>query len=141
MTDAFQSNNRLFAEILTLETQVWQALVEGNPEADGRMLTTDFLGVYPSGFANRAEHCGQLSDGPVMAAFALSQTQLRVISADAVLLSYCAQYRRTGCSDEQVMYISSLWQRDASGWLNSFSQDTPALALADVGCRAGPELS
>ena len=126
MADSPQPNKKLLEEILSLETRVWQALVAGDPVADGRMLTTDFLGVYPSGFATKAEHCAQLSDGSVMKSFALSQAKLRVISPIAVLLSYCADYQRTGSANKDVMYITSLWERGAGGWLNSFSQDTPA---------------
>lgn len=126
MSDTPQPNNKLLEEILSLETLVWQALVDGDSLADARMLTTDFLGVYPSGFSTKAEHCGQLSDGPVMKSFALSQPKLREISPSAVLLSYCADYQRTGSANKDVMYITSLWERGAGGWLNSFSQDTPA---------------
>lgn len=35
-------------DVIRLETQVWQALVDGNVEADQRMLSEDFLGVYPA---------------------------------------------------------------------------------------------
>jgi hypothetical protein len=126
MTVISQSNSPLLAKIVALETQVWRALVTGDPVADREMLTKDFLGVYPSGFATRAEHCGQLADGPGDGTVYADQTKLREISPDAVLLSYCAQYQRTGHPAKEVMYISSLWQRSADGWLNSFSQDTPA---------------
>lgn len=127
MTETWNTNGALLSKILALETAVWQALMAGDMEADSRMLTHDFLGVYPSGFSTRAEHCGQLADGPVMESFSLSETQLRVISPDAVLLSYRATYRRTKSRSDEVMYISSLWQRSADGWLNSFSQDTPVV--------------
>ena len=115
----------LLAEIIALETKVWDALVAGDAEADGNMLTEDFLGVYPSGYSAKAGHCEQLADGPTMESYDLSQTRLRIISPDAVLLSYRAQYRPVGGREVDVMYISSLWERDAEGWLNSFSQDTP----------------
>ncbi|KAE9625469.1 DUF4440 domain-containing protein [Parasedimentitalea maritima] len=116
----------LLDEIVALETQVWQALLLGDSEADSKMLTDDFLGVYPSGFSNKAEHCGQLENGPVMTSFSLTQSQLRVISTDAVLLSYRASYLRVDGTNQEEMYISSLWQRSGNGWMNSFSQDTPA---------------
>ena len=126
MTANSDTDGALRAEILTLETAVWRALVTGDAKADGQLLTSDFLGVYPSGFATKAEHCGQLADGPVMESFALSETNLRVISPDAVLLSYRAVYRRTSKGADEVMYVTSLWQRSADGWVSSFSQDTPA---------------
>ena len=44
-------------EFVRLETRVWQALVDGDPEADARMLSDDFLGVDPAGFSDRAYRC------------------------------------------------------------------------------------
>jgi uncharacterized protein DUF4440 len=110
---------------LALETQVWEALVRGDPAADIALLTPDFLGVYPSGFAGRADHAGQLEAGPVMQSYQLDKARLMVIGAGHVLLSYRATYARVGGKAE-VMYISSLWQRIDANWRNSFSQDTPA---------------
>lgn len=112
-------------DILALEEKVWQALADGDPQADGQMLSEDFLGVYPSGFSDKAGHCGQLEAGPVMAEYRLSAAQLRCVSQDAVLLSYRADYRPAGSEEWQAMLISSLWERQADGWINSFSQDTP----------------
>lgn len=115
------------AAFLALETKVWEALVKGDNDADAALLTPDFLGVYPSGFAGRADHSGQLGNGPVMARYRFDQARLRTIGRDHALLSYRASYRRVGqgaCSE--VMFITSLWQRTDAGWLNSFSQDTPA---------------
>ncbi|RLK10916.1 uncharacterized protein DUF4440 [Ruegeria conchae] len=112
-------------QILSLEKQVWTALVEGNAEADRALLSSDFLGVYPSGFANRDDHVGQFADAPTMAQYELSDTRLRVLSADIVLLSYRADYRRPDREEWEAMLISSLWERRHDVWVNSFSQDTP----------------
>jgi len=112
-------------QFLALETLVWEALLKGDAAADAALLTQDFLGVYPSGFAGRAEHSGQLDAGPVMQAYSLDQARLLVIADDSVLLSYRATYRRVGKALD-VMFISSLWQLMDGRWLNSFSQDTPA---------------
>lgn len=125
MTTEILTDGPLLAEILALETKVWEALKAGDPEADGRMLTEDFLGVYPSGFSDKAGHCAQLQDGPVMAGYRLSDAQLRVLSPEAVLLSYRAAYQPAGSSGWKRMLISSLWEKGKDGWLNSFSQDTP----------------
>ncbi len=112
-------------EILLLEKQVWEALVDGNAQADRALLCADFLGVYPSGFANRDDHVGQFADAPTMAQYELSDTRLRVLSADIVLLSYRADYRRPDREEWEAMLISSLWERRHDVWVNSFSQDTP----------------
>jgi len=112
---------------LALEARVWQALVDGDAAADAALLTADFLGVYPSGFATRADHAGNLADGASMAGFALDRARLRMLGPDAALLSYRATFRRAGGPGEEIMYISSLWERCGDRWANSFSQDTPAL--------------
>ncbi len=112
-------------EILDLEKQVWMALVDGNASADRALLSADFLGVYPTGFANRDDHVGQFADAPTMAAFDLSGARLRVLTPDIVLLSYRADYLRPGATTREAMLISSLWERRNDVWVNSFSQDTP----------------
>lgn len=112
-------------DILTLEKQVWTALVEANAQADRALLSPDFLGVYPSGFANRDDHVSQFADAPSMADYRLSAATLRVITHDAVLLSYRADYQRPGVAEWEAMLISSLWERRHGDWVNSFSQDTP----------------
>ncbi|OBY24994.1 nuclear transport factor 2 family protein [Leisingera sp. JC1] len=125
MTQSILTDGPRLADFLALETQVWEALVAGDPEADGRMLTEDFLGVYPSGFSGKTGHCDQLKNGPVMAGYRLSDAQLRIISPDSVLLSYRAAYLPAGTTAWKSMLISSLWEKRAEGWRNSFSQDTP----------------
>ncbi|WP_422028941.1 DUF4440 domain-containing protein [Roseovarius sp.] len=113
-------------EILALEEAVWQALVSGDAAADAALLAPDFLGVYPSGFAGREEHAGQLADGPSVASYALSEARLVPAGAGHVLLCYRADYRWARDGAASAMYVSSLWRRDANGWRNLFSQDTPA---------------
>lgn len=112
-------------EILALERKVWTALVEGNASADRALLSPDFLGVYPTGFANRDAHVGQFADAPTMASFELSEASLRVLTVDIVLLTYRADYTRPHSQLREAMLISSLWERRHDVWVNSFSQDTP----------------
>ena len=119
-------------ELVRLETLVWQALADGDPGADARMLSEDFIGVYPSGFSDRDEHARQLIDGPTVERFELHDARTLVVSDSAVLLAYRAVFRRpsairesTAESTEASMYISSLWCRRGDRWVNVFSQDTP----------------
>lgn len=117
-------------EFVRLETAVWHALVDGDAVADAALLTDDFLGVYPTGFAGRADHAGQLAAGPTVASFALSEARLLVISDDAVMLSYRADSRSaagTTHPEPTAMYVSSLWIHRDGRWQNLFSQDTPAV--------------
>jgi hypothetical protein len=53
------------AFFVALERRVWQALVDGDIEADTDLLDPQFLGVYASGFASRGDHAAQLADGPL----------------------------------------------------------------------------
>jgi hypothetical protein len=116
-------------ELLALETEVWRALVAGDPGADGAHLADDFVGLYPTGFADRSDHVGQLEGGPTVASFALDQVRLVPVAEAAALLCYRASFRRPGApasGPAEVMYVSSLWCRRDGRWVNTFSQDTPA---------------
>ncbi len=116
----------LLDALLALETSVWQALVAGDAAADRALLAADFLGVYPDGFAGREAHVAQLSGGPTVARFRLSEARALPLGEGHALLAYRADYRRTGRSDDEAMYVSSVWRRGPEGWRNVFSQDTPA---------------
>jgi len=116
-------------ELLGLETEVWRALVAGDAVADGSRLAADFVGLYPTGFADRSDHVGQLAAGPTVASFALDQVRLIPVAEAAALLCYRASFRRPGAprsAPAEVMYVSSLWCRRDGRWVNTFSQDTPA---------------
>ena len=113
-------------DIVAREVKVWEALVEGDPQADGAMLTEDFLGVYTTGFSDRAGHMAELREGPTMAEYRLSEAQLKWLGKKRVTLSYRAEYRKAGSEAWEAMYISSIWELRDGEWLNSFSQDTPA---------------
>lgn len=117
------------AALLALETAVWQALVDGDAAADAAALADDFLGVYPTGFAGRDDHAGQLAGGPTVDRFELGEARMLAVSDDAVLLAYRADYVRAGAAPgppPESMYVSSLWCRRGGRWVNVFSQDTPA---------------
>lgn len=127
-----------FDEILAAETAVWQALARGDTEADERALAEDFLGVYPDGFAGRAAHVGQLAHGPTVADFTLSDVRVRALGPDHAMIAYRAAYRRTRGAERdhapetlpETMYVSSIWRRAGGGWVNLFSQDTPATGIS-----------
>lgn len=121
------------AELVELEVQVWQALVDGDVEADRRLLSDDFVGVYPTGFSDRADHVDQVRSGPTVQRFELSEPRMFAVSDDAVMLSYRADYERVGDhTGPEAMYVSSLWCRRDGRWVNTFSQDTPATGIAVV---------
>ncbi len=112
-------------EFILLETRVWQALVDGDAKADAALLLPEFLGVYPSGFSDKAGHVGQLAEGPTVARFDLSEARILVLGSEHVMLSYRARFARVG-AEEEDMFVSSLWVSQREGWRNIFSQDTPA---------------
>jgi hypothetical protein len=113
-------------QFIRLESEVWKALATGDGEADGRLLSDDFLGVYTVGFADRGAHVAQLADGPTVIDYSLSETRLMALSDDMALLAYRAQFRRTGEEHAESVLISSIWQERQGRWVNIFSQDTPS---------------
>ncbi|MEL6476560.1 MAG: nuclear transport factor 2 family protein [Pseudomonadota bacterium] len=118
----------LLDDLKECETRVWQALTRGDAAADAAHLDPTFLGVYPSGFAGKADHVGQLAEGPTVARFQLSHLRWMSLGDDHALISYRAVFRRTGASADEAMYVSSIWRRTEAGWVNVFSQDTRAEA-------------
>ena len=108
-----------------LERQVWEALRRGDGAADAKLLAENFLGVYDSGFASKAEHAAQLSDGPVVKDFELETPRLLRLSPTLALLAYRARWR-DGKGNPRRAYVSSVWERRSEGWRNIFSQDTNA---------------
>jgi len=114
---------------VALETQVWEALRRGDAEADRRLLAEDFLGVYPTGFADRDDHVSELADGPTVADYELHDARIMIMSEDDVLLAYRADWHALAAGERgerESMYVSSLWSRRAGTWVNVFSQDCPA---------------
>jgi hypothetical protein len=127
-TAAMHDNMDLDA-FIGLERQVWEALRRGDAEADAALLSDDFLGVYPTGFADRAEHAGQLAGGPTVASYELYDARLIVVSDSDAMLCYRADWRRFGTGERdaaEAMYVSSLWSRRGDRWLNTFSHDCVA---------------
>ena len=113
------------AAIEALERAVWDALVSGDAARDDELLAPDFVGLYPDGFATRADHIAQMGAGPSVTRYDLSQQRLLTLAPDVVLLAYHARYLRVGRVDEEEMYVASIWRRSGTGWVNSFSMDTP----------------
>jgi hypothetical protein len=115
--------------LVSLETEVWDALARGDAQADERLLAADFLGVYSSGFADRSDHVGQLANGPTVAEFEISEGRVTSITANEAILSYRANWVRLRDGrqvEAESMYVSSLWSRRDGRWVNLFSQDTTA---------------
>jgi hypothetical protein len=109
-----------------LESRVWDALVSGDADAEYELLSADFLGVYPAGFATRAEHADELSDGPITRSYSIEDARLIEVAEDAVLLCYRADHQPVGSAEPESMFISSLWVERDGRWWNTFSQDSPA---------------
>ena len=110
----------------TCERKVWDALVAGDQDADAAALADDFWGVYPDGQAGKAEHIGQLNNGPTIQSYTIDGARLRALAPDVMLYSYRAVFRRVGRVQSETMYVTSIWEKRAGSWLNIFSQDTPA---------------
>jgi hypothetical protein len=109
---------------------VWTALLTGDARADAALLSEDFLGAYPDGFAGRAAHVGQLEGGPSVDSYEISEEHLRPLGPDHVLYAYRARFVRVGADLAEEMLVSSIWERRGAGWVNIFSQDTPLTGAA-----------
>lgn len=112
---------------LRLEHAVWRALCEGDMDADRAVLADDFLGVYPSGRADKSAHVAQLRDGPTMSTFSLADAEIVILGEGVVLLTYRAEFvRRSPASrrEAESMFVSSVWRKEGESWRNVFSQDT-----------------
>ena len=121
--------------LVELESRVWEALRRGDAAEDERLLAADFVGLYPTGYADRNDHVGQLVGGPTVAEFQLHDVRLIALGPDDALLCYRAHYRRPG-GGTRSMWVSSLWSRREGNrregnWVNVFSQDTPVAAAGD----------
>ena len=114
-------------EIEKYERRVWDALVSGDQKADAALLHHSFLGVYPDGFADRTDHSGQLDNGPTIRSYTLHDIRTKRLGNDHTLISYRAKFQRLSRDEAEVMYVSSIWRAQAGGWINIFSQDTPAI--------------
>ncbi len=127
-TKAPGPDHRLLADLRLCESAVWDALVQGNQHADSAALADSFLGVYSDGFSGKTEHVQQLANGPVVQTYALSGMRVLPVGGNHALLAYRADFDRGGPEGPEAMYVSSIWQRTDDGWINIFSQDTPATA-------------
>lgn len=114
----------LQADLIAHERRVWDALVAGDADADAQLLDDSFLGIYPDGFATKADHMAQLANGPSIARYALSDLRSRSLGAQHAVLSYRADFTRTGQTEGEAMYVTSIWEQWCGGWINILSQDT-----------------
>ncbi|MFP3386935.1 nuclear transport factor 2 family protein, partial [Tritonibacter sp. SIMBA_163] len=76
---ALQDADGLLQALSAGERAVRGALVPGDADADAALLCERFLGVYSSGFADRADHRAQLHHGPTVEADDLTELQARAL--------------------------------------------------------------
>jgi len=123
---SLRADSKLQAELINCETRVWNALVSGDMAADSASLDDNFLGVYSDGFSVKSDHVGQLTEGPTVVSYTLSEFHCRTLGEKHALLSYRADFVRQDKKLQETMYVSSVWKRTKQCWINVFSQDTPA---------------
>ena len=110
-----------------LEMQVWEALKKGDVNADAKLLSDDFLGVYEDGISSKEDHLEQLRNGPIISCYEIGSSQLVQLGPEIVSLTYSATttFLKTEAQDTQILlYITSIWARRLNKWVNIFSQDT-----------------
>lgn len=106
------------------ERMVWEALRKGDAATDQALLSHDFLGVYPDGFAGRDAHAEQLAFGPSILAYEIDEEHVRPLGPGHYLYAYRVRYARPGHTPE-TMLVSSIWRVERGHLINIFSQDTP----------------
>jgi len=116
----------LHEALLACESGIWEALVSGDIAADSAALAEDFLGIYPDGFAGKSDHIAQLTVGPSVQRYSLSEVRVVPLGARHAAISYCADFVGLGKTETSRMYVTSIWRREGAGWTNILSQDTPA---------------
>ena len=95
------------AELLAAETAVWESLRAGDQAVDRRLLSPDFLGVYPTGFVTRDDHVAELDDATV-AAETMLETRTMVTGEDSALIAYRVRFRVTEGAEPITWMVSSL---------------------------------
>ena len=112
---------------ISLEKQVWEALKNGDIEADSALLSDDFLGVYESGLSTKENHLAQLQAGPIVSDYRIKHAQMLLLGPKIVSITYSATVsfvKREAQSTEHLYFITSLWAYRENKWVNIFSQDT-----------------
>lgn len=112
---------------LELEVQVWEALKNGDENADSNLLSDDFLGVYETGLSSKEDHLELLRNGPIISCYEIGSSQLIQLGPEIASLTYSATatFLEDKEHDTQVLlYITSIWARRLNKWVNIFSQDT-----------------
>src|SRR5579859_209316 len=100
------------AAFVALESQVWEAMRKGDAEAEARLLSDDFVGVYSFGIAGKENHAAALANGPIVVSYEIQGARLIVLTDDHVMLCYRAVFVGVGESAAATTnYISSLWSK------------------------------
>ena len=112
---------------LGLEIQVWEALKNGDKNANSRLLSDDFLGVYETGLGSKEDHLELLRNGPIISCYEIGSSQLIQLGPEIASLTYSATatfLRNEGKDTQVLLYITSIWAHRLNKWVNIFSQDT-----------------
>ena len=112
---------------MNLEKKVWEALKNGDLNADADLLSDDFLGVYESGISTKEDHLNQLMDGPIISSYKMGPARLLQLGNDVVSLTYSATaifLNHKKKDNQTLLYITSIWALRSDKWVNIFSQDT-----------------
>ena len=110
-----------------LEIQVWEALKNGDKNANSKLLSDDFLGVYETGLGSKEDHLELLRNGPIISCYEIGSSQLIQLGPEIASLTYSATatfLRNEGEDTQVLLYITSIWARRLNKWVNIFSQDT-----------------
>lgn len=114
---------------ISLETKVWDALVNGDIETEKQLIADDFLGIYETGFSDKDEYLSQLEDGPSIEWYKISNSRIILEGATSAALTYQADFISSINRESKIketMYVTSIWSLRNGKWVNTLSQDTLA---------------
>ena len=115
---------------IAMEKEDWEALRNKDKAAATRLLADDFVGMYDSGFATKAEWIKQMDGQYTIDAYTIEEPKVLRPSPTTALLLYKSTCKGTGewagyCS--HLQYISDLMVQRNGKWEDLFSQDTIAV--------------
>ena len=120
-------NEKIHAQIISLETAGWQAWKDNNPDWSKKNTTEDFIMVFGNGIRNKAAVIAATSTECKVKSFSLSNFQFVMLNKDAVLMTYTALQDAVcgGTTNAPKVQASVNYVKRGGKWLEAFYTETP----------------
>ena len=102
---------------LTREKAAWQAYKDGKADEFGKMISSNYQGVYADGTKDKAKEVGDMPKMKI-ASFSLGNFKVVATDADTETVSYTVSLDATegGKKLPATMHAGSVWQKVGSEW-------------------------